>query len=142
MTKVTPEELKHLPIDTAMGTGFVVMVHDDRLSPNPDPKLDVGFGYLVTNRHVVQPGIESGKPSVVTNYSVTLNHKGDATNSSTHAELIALGKNVEWHYSTDDSVDLAVTPFKPSTELYDFISIPEKAFVTQELIDSKAGGRG
>src|ERR1700733_4904503 len=37
------------------GTGFLLSVADSRLP-------DGVFTYLVTNRHVAQPGIEAGKP--------------------------------------------------------------------------------
>jgi hypothetical protein len=98
---------------------------------------DFGFGYLVTNRHAVQPGIEIGKPCNVLHYSVLLNRKVDSANEVRHAELMGLGNNATWHYSTDDSVDLAVMPFSPSTEVYDYQRVPVRVFTTQEMVDKK-----
>lgn len=136
--KLTPEEITILPLDQHMGTGFTVVVPDDRIPvPAGTERKDYGFGYLVTNRHVVQPGIEDGKPCNVVNYSVLLNRKDPSKNGTPHAESIGLGKTFDWHFSTDGSVDLAVAPFSPPPEVYQYQRIPVKLFTTQEMVDKK-----
>lgn len=136
--QLTPREIATLPVDSHLGTGFLVVVPDERIPiPAGNENLDNGFGYLVTNRHVAQPGIEDGKPCNVLNYSVWLNRKRDSVNKTRHAESVGLGNSMIWHFSTDDSVDLAVTPFSPPLEVYDFQRIPIKFFTTQEMVDKK-----
>lgn len=137
--KMIPQERAILPRDSHMGTGFVVALKDERL-PVPagtDPS-QTGFGYLITNRHVVQPGIEDGKPCpVITDYVLLLNRKSNSTDNVPKAEPISLGPIVPWHFSSDDSVDLAVVLFLPSPEIYDFIRIPLDFFTTDEMVQKR-----
>ncbi len=136
--KLTPEETATLPADPHMGTGFIVLVPDERLQvPAGSEGKDNGFGYLVTNRHVVQPGIEDGKPCHVLNYLVLLNRKGDSTHNAPYAESVKLGNSVNWRFSSDDSVDLAVIPFSAPPEVYDYVRIPVGLFTTQEMVEKK-----
>jgi hypothetical protein len=139
IAKLTPQEIALLTADVHMGTGFIVGVQDDRLPtpPGTAPGSSTAFGYLVTNRHVAQPGVEGGKPCVVLNYSAMLNRKSSSTNNSPQAEMLRLGPNVAWHYSSDDSVDLAICDFSPPSDVYDYFQIAESSFVTRELIDSR-----
>ncbi|HXM65884.1 MAG TPA: hypothetical protein VN911_04065 [Candidatus Acidoferrum sp.] len=135
---LTPQEVATLPADSHMGTGFIVAVPDERLpAPAKAEGQLTGFGYLVTNRHVAQPGIEDGMPCRVLNYSVMLNRKGDSPSSAPRAESIPLGRGVNWHFSIDDSVDLAVTTFLPPPQVYDFVRIPVSLFATQEMAEKK-----
>ncbi len=137
--KRTPEEAANLPLDSHMGTGFIVVIPDERI-PTPAPQAQgqaTGWGYLVTNRHVVQPGIEDGKPCRVLNYSVVLNRKGASPDAAPHAEPIRLGRGVNWRFSDDDSVDLAVALFLPSPQDYDFSRIPASFFTTEEMAKKK-----
>jgi hypothetical protein len=132
--QLTPEEVATLRADSKMGTGFVVSIPILPVPAGQEGK-DFGFGYLVTNRHVVQPGIEDGKPCRVLNYFVLLNRKADSTHNAPYAESFRLEAN--WHFSTDDSVDLAVTPFSASPEVYDYQRIAVGDFTTQEMVDKK-----
>jgi hypothetical protein len=135
---LTPQEVATLPADSHMGTGFIVVFPKEGVAaPTSAEGQATGFGYLVTNRHVVQPGIEDGKPCRVLNYSVLLNRKGDSTSSTPRAESIRLGRGVNWHFSADDSVDLAVVDFSASPEVYDYIRIPVSLFTTQEMVEKK-----
>jgi hypothetical protein len=138
LKKLTPKEIATLPTDPTLGTGFVVFIPVNPLIPVPPEEKgkDFGFGYLVTNRHVVQPGIEEGKPCHVVNYSVLLNRRVDSTQNEAHAELVSL-LGVTWHFSTDESVDLAVIPFSASPGIYDYERIPVGEFVTQEMVEKK-----
>jgi len=135
LRRLTVEEKATLPTDTHMGTGFIVVVPDARIPIPANSGKDFGFGYLVTNRHVVQPGIEDGKPCHVVNYLALINRIADSTHKSPYVESVGLAN--DWHFSTDDSVDLAVIAFSPSTELYDYQRIPVDLFITQEMIDKK-----
>ena len=136
LKKLTPQEIATLPTDSHMGTGFVVLYNDERLIPPPGmPKEDFGWSYLVTNRHVVRPGIEDGKPCRVLNYLVTLNRKGDSPNVATRTESVKLAE--EWHFPTDDSVDLAVIFFSVPEDTYLYARVPLNLFVTQEMVDKK-----
>jgi hypothetical protein len=44
---------------------------------------------------------------------------------------------VNWRFSTDDSVDLAVIPFGASPQVYDYVRIPVSLFTTQEMTEKK-----
>jgi hypothetical protein len=136
LKKLTPEEMKTLPTDYHLGTGFVVLLTDPRLPAPPGEKGEFGFGYLVTNRHVVQPGVEDGKPCRVLNHSVLLNRRGDSPNGVSHTESVII-TDAAWHFSTDDSVDLAVVPFSAPADTYDYVRIPVDFFVTQEMVEKK-----
>lgn len=59
-------------IENVVGTGFLLLMPDPRLRDNR------GFSYLITNRHVVQPGIENSKPCDVASYYIRLNLKARA----------------------------------------------------------------
>jgi hypothetical protein len=144
MTAISPSELNSmgepdvmsLPYDEHMGTGFFVSFVDGRLPQvggHPD-----GFTYLVTNRHVVQPGAEIDKPCLILNSTILLNRRPDSTHTSTFAELTTLGRAVNWEYSDDASVDLAVTPITLPAEKYDYMAIPTTEFVTDDELRTKA----
>jgi hypothetical protein len=134
LKKLTPKEVATLPTDSKLGTGFVVIIPSLPVPAGEDAK-NYGFGYLVTNRHVVQPGIEDGKPPChVLNYFVMLNRKSDSTQNPLHVETISL-IDANWHFSTDESVDLAVIPFSAPPKVYDYERIPVDLFVTQEMAD-------
>jgi hypothetical protein len=132
--KLTAAEFEIVPKVSAMGTGFLVGVHDERL------KKEENFVYLVTNRHVVQPGIEDEKPCVVMNYSVMINKKSNAAGSPDTVENAQLGSAITWHYSNDPAVDLAVVPvtLPPSgNESYDALWIPDSLFINEEMVKKK-----
>ena len=105
-------------VESHVGTGFMLSV--------PDPRLpaDRVFLYLITNRHVIQPGIENSKPCDVVGWYVRLNLKARA-NDQRGSRLVPLGdvKNL-WFLPTDDSVDLAALPLVPDEKLYDFVAVP------------------
>ena len=133
---LTPEETATLPADSHLGTGFVVLVPDERLPvPAQSEGKAFGFGYLVTNRHVAQPGVEDGKPCQVLNYFILLNRKADSTHNAPYGETLRLLGS--WQFSTDDSVDLAIINFSASPEVYDYQRIPVAMFTTQEMVEKK-----
>lgn len=132
--KLTAVEFEIVPKVSVMGTGFFVSVHDERL------KQDENFVYLVTNRHVAQPGIEDDKPCVVTNYSLLINRKLQPVGSPDTLEKNQLGRAITWHYSNDSTVDLAVLAVSlslPAGESYDAMWIPDSLFITGEMVKAK-----
>ena len=99
---MTPAELDALPPDKYFGTGFLISLPDARLKAPPgiDATHSVGLTYLVTNRHVVQPGIEDGRPCKVPLSSfVILNHKPDLAHPSVYAKTLRVVKGASWHFS-------------------------------------------
>jgi hypothetical protein len=128
IAKLKPEELARLRQDSYIGTGFIVSILDERLGK------DMGFSYLVTNRHVVQPGIENGKPCKVVNYSISINHIGMPANPMPYLQSLPVNPEGVWAFPDDDTVDLAATQFPLSNTKYDFMTIPINLFVTQEMI--------
>jgi hypothetical protein len=111
LDKLGMEELAKLKHDPHSGTGFIVFVPDERAGK------DQGFNYLVTNRHVAEPGVEDGRPCRVVGYSFLLNHKGGSDREPDHLQAVPVVPGVPndtWWFSDDDSVDLAVTNFRAS----------------------------
>jgi hypothetical protein len=132
VSHLRPEELARLRQDSFFGTGFLVSIPESRLGN------DQMFNYVVTNRHVVQPGIEEGRPCKVVNYAFSLNHlenAGPSPGSSLH--LVSIPANPEhfWTFPDDDSVDLAAAPFAIQPTDFDYKTIPLDLFVTQEMIE-------
>jgi len=136
MPQATPQEIvNHAPpkTDSYSGTGFFVGVKDDRV-----PKLV--FGYPVTNRHVVQPGIEHQNPCNVLNYSLRMNLKKSTANGS--SQIIPIGPGAHWTFSDDPSVDLAVTPMLPTQDIFDYELIPTTEMATQDLMKAEQIAEG
>lgn len=123
-----PEELARLKQDSYFGTGFIALWNDDRVGKGG------GFPYVITNRHVVQPGIENGKPCKVVNYSISVNHVGTPSNPTPYLQSLAARPEGLWVFPDDNSVDLAATPFLLPISEFDFKTIPTSMFVTQEMI--------
>jgi hypothetical protein len=125
---LSPLQLASVPAYPVWGTGFFVSVGDERLKP------DEGFLYLVTNRHVAQPGVDKGNLCSITTSSILMNRQSGKT------ETINLGRLVNWTYSSDASVDVAVVPFSiapDKTDPFDVAPVPESLFVTEEMIKSQ-----
>jgi hypothetical protein len=98
------------------GTGFFVFYPDNRLGEGQ------GFLYLVTNRDVVQPGIEDGQPTQAE--WMTLRVNPIDANKPALDEALAQGLIQMWRFPTDTSVDLAVLALLPDQKKYDFVPIP------------------
>ncbi len=127
--RLKPEELATLRHDTYSGTGFLVVVPDERFGK------DMGFKYLVTNRHVAQPGIEDGRPCKALGGSIYLNHKGMGANDPVRLQMVSIDPNHDWEFPEDPAVDLAVTSFFGSEKEWDFETIPLNLFVSQDMVD-------
>jgi hypothetical protein len=123
------DELKLLPLDNARGTGFLVGYPDTRLKPQ-----GTAFRYLITNRHVAQPGIEKGMPCRAVSSYLLLNHKPDASHSNTYTESNRIDKILHWTFPDDPSVDLAATGLGFPDGIYDHIVILTAQFVPEDDI--------
>jgi hypothetical protein len=127
--KMKPEDARRIRVDLHSGTAFIVFVTDDRAGKDNE------FQYLVTNRHVIEPGVEKGKTCDVLQYTLALNHKGVTPTDPIHVQTVNIGPSERWYESTDRSVDLAVIPVMLPMEQWDYESIPISNFVTEDMIE-------
>jgi hypothetical protein len=114
---------------TYEGTAFFVLKEDSRLGNNR------AFGYLVTNKHVAEPHIETGQPCKVTNQVVRVNSK--TPDPATGGRNIFFTNNMQWTYPTDDAIDLAVIPFMPDQTKCDVEAIPMSMFATRDIVEKE-----
>jgi len=134
---LTQMDLSIIPLDQHRGTGFLVGYPDARLKTLPEDVGPRGFRYLVTNRHVIQPGIESGTPCKVVSSYIFLNHNPDARHTETYTEVDRTDKIFKWTTPQDDSVDLAVTALSIDDKLYDEVVVSTDQFVTDGEVKSR-----
>jgi hypothetical protein len=73
------------------GTAFFVLYEDKRIGENG------GFLYLVTNRHVAEPG-EDGRRFVVDRFSIRLNLKTPVNDRQSEEGDLPVGKQVRWYF--------------------------------------------
>jgi hypothetical protein len=111
------------------GTCFFVYYPDERLGK------DRGFGYLVTNRHMAMPEIETETPQQVDRAVIRLNLKS-AQNGKQSAE-VAIDPAERWHFPEDPSIDLAVINLAPPDNIFDLQTVPISAIATKEVIQSR-----
>src|ERR1700730_5365117 len=106
-----------------IGTCFFVWV--------PDPRIGEGQGlvYLVTNRHVAQPGIDLGTRFQVQATFIRMNLVTPQGGMQSVEEQI-LPDQMHWFFPSDDGVDLAVTRLTPDQTKYAYMTIPSTAIVT------------
>lgn len=112
------------------GTCFFVYVEDKRLGENR------GFTYLVTNRHMAQPGIERGAVYPVDQVFIRMNLMSPRSGVESVEEQIPMGPRMHWFFPDDDSIDLAVLQGDPDQTKYDFQMIPESLLATTNQINS------
>jgi hypothetical protein len=129
-------DLPLIPMDQARGTGFLVGYPDTRITRQPGEVEARLFPYLVTNRHVIQPGIEHGHPCSIVRSSVLLNRKPDATHASSYGESLRTDQSLRWTNSADDSIDLAVTRIGLDEKKYDHVVVPTTQFVSDDDVTS------
>jgi hypothetical protein len=99
------------------GTAFLLALADPRLGGG-------SFTYLITNRHVAQPGIENGRPCQPTAYFLRADTKvPNQTGSYSTIEQFPPGA-LAWTFSADPSVDLAITPIGVDANKLDVIFLP------------------
>ncbi len=119
----------------AYGTCFFVFYEDKRGGEN------FGFMYLVTNRHMAQPGIEDGKHYQALLTTLRLNLRNGVQGSE--ESVVPIGEHLlHWVFPADDSVDLAVLPMLPSLERYDYVPFPLSALATHQLVEEQGIAEG
>lgn len=117
------------------GTCFFVFYEDKRGGE------DFGFMYLVTNRHMAQPGVEDGKHYQVLQTTLRLNLRNGAQGSEEDALPID-AQHLHWVFPVDDSVDLAVLPVLPNQEVADYKAIPVSMFASHQLVEEQGIAEG
>jgi hypothetical protein len=110
-----------------IGTCFFVWVPDSRIGEGR------GFMYLVTNRHVAQPGIDLGTPYHVQAIFIRMNLVTPQGGMQSVEERIPPDQ-VHWFFPSDDAVDLAIAPLSPDQTKYAYMSIPSTMIVTAEQL--------
>jgi hypothetical protein len=110
---------------TVRGTGFFVEIPEKRLGEAK------GFIYLVTNRHVAMCWNNDLQPMHILSTSVRLNRVDGLSDLST------MPGSPHWIFPADESVDLAVLPIAPSTETYDYMTVPYDMLVADEKLLSE-----
>lgn len=93
------------------GTAFFVGLTDPRVP-------DSSFVYLVTNKHVALPHIEDGHPCQITKQQLQMTLK--AANPSDGAKNYFVNVTTPWLFHPDPSVDLAVLPYAPDQNIFDY----------------------
>jgi hypothetical protein len=118
----------------ADGTCFFVFYEDKRVGENG------GFIYLVTNRHMAEPGIEDGKSYPVTSTSLRMNLK--ASEKGSLEGPVSVGSQPRWFFPDDNSVDLAVIALAPDQGTYDYAPFPVSLFATRDVVVAQGIAEG
>jgi hypothetical protein len=116
----------------SLGTCFFVYIEDKRLGDN------MGFVYLVTNRHMAQPGIEKGLKYPVAQVILRMNLRSPQNGIESSEGAIPMDSTVRWFFPNDESTDLAVMQISPDITKYDYQTIPASLFATEKDITSLA----
>jgi hypothetical protein len=111
-----------------VGTGFFIGVVDTRLGENK------GFIYLVTNRHVAQPGIELGTTYPVSGVFIRLNLLAPREGIQLAQEQITLGNEFHWLFPQDEAVDLAIMRIAPDQKIFSYRTISSGLIATSEQV--------
>lgn len=123
-------------IGGVIGTGFFVWVPDKRLGENQ------GFIYLVTNRHVAQPGVELNTPYDVQAVFLRMNLRSPQGAIQSVQEQIPLGGRIHWFFPADEAVDLAILPLAPDEKRYEYLDIPSTIIVNSDQFKTGEIGVG
>jgi hypothetical protein len=118
-------ETKHV-----VGTGFFVAMPETGLGENRS------FVYLVTNRHVAQPGVDLGISYQVLSCLVRLNLVHSENGIESKVVPIPVGGPFQWHFPSDGAVDLAVMPLAPDHSLYAYQQLSDDLLATPEQVKS------
>jgi hypothetical protein len=113
------------------GTCFFVFFPDSRLGE------DRGFVYLVTNRHMAQPGIDMGAAHPTLGAFFRLNLVTPQGDIQSVQQQIPLNNQVHWFFPKDDGVDLAILPLAPDEKFFSYQTVPSSLIVGLDRI--KAG---
>jgi hypothetical protein len=104
----------------------------------PDPRLPTGsdFIYLVTNRHMGDPGSEDGKHYPIQNLILRLNLTAAVNGVESEAGEIPLDGATRWYFPEDQAVDLAVLPWAPDRNKFDYIPFDFSMLATADRVES------
>ncbi len=119
-----------------IGTCFFVWLLDTRLGENQ------GFVYLVTNRHVSQPGADVGTPYQVEALFIRMNLVAPAGGAQSVQQQIPLTDQIHWFFPSDEAVDLAILPVAPDSRTYDYVPVPSNMIVNSEQFKTGDVGVG
>ena len=104
------------------GTGFFITIPFANIQHR-------NYVYLVTAKHVATK--LEGKTFLV------------RINTKDGSSALVTGEGVRWWYHpTDESVDVALIPYAPDTELFEYKTIPSSMFLSDDTIRSKNIGAG
>jgi len=105
-----------------VGTAFLVGIPSAH-------KEGISYFYLVTAKHVAE---KLGNKT----FLIRINNKKGSS------EFVR-GNGVTWFtHPTDDSVDVAVIPYAPPQEMFDYKVVPLEMFLSDEIIQQKKIGLG
>jgi hypothetical protein len=112
------------------GTCFFVFYGDSRVGEGQR------WGYLVTNRHMADPGVENGFHYPTQEVSLRVNLKTPNDGNESVELSIPLGGATRWYFPEDSAVDLAVLPLNLNQQIYDFDPINASSISTSETMQS------
>src|SRR5450756_251350 len=119
------------------GTAFFVLYEDKRVSETG------GFIYLVTNRHMVEPGIEDGKTFREMRYSLRMDLQAEVNGQIASEGWLPNGVGpIRWYTPDDVSVDLAVMPMVPDRAKFDYQAFPVSMIATRDVLLKQTMGEG
>jgi len=137
VTRMVNGVLTPVPVTpTQSGTGFLIFMSEPRLGEGN------GLMYLVTNRHVLRKPDSAGVQGVGPYFQSmnarinTLTAAADGTQfANIPLHVVDKTGSLLWiENTTDDTVDLALTPIGLDRKEFDFKTIPADLFVTKELL--------
>ncbi|HUD23121.1 MAG TPA: hypothetical protein VMQ60_09795, partial [Acidobacteriaceae bacterium] len=117
-------------IKSYAATGFLVAVTDPKLNGR-------AFTYLVTNRHLAEPGIEDGHACQPVSYYLRADMK--VAVSGSYSAVVQMPANtLSWTYASDPSVDLAITPISIDPEKADVVFLPSTLLMSDaDIVQNK-----
>jgi hypothetical protein len=113
------------------GTCFFVWVPDNRLG------ADQGFAYLVTNRHMAQPGIDTGAAHPTVSVLLRMNLQTPQGDIQSVQHQIPMDNQRHWFFPKDDGVDLAILSFAPDQKSFAYQVVPSSIILSSDRIKSK-----
>ena len=113
----------------SQGTGFFVSLKDSRLP-------DTEFEYLVTNRHVAMCWDNNRNPLPVQSVSIRVNRRDG------RSEEVPFPGNLSWILPADGSVDLAIFAGGPDPNVYEWRSVGEPQFATDDVFKKESISEG
>jgi hypothetical protein len=117
---------------SVIGTCFFVMVPDSRLG------ADQGFAYLVTNRHVAQPGIDLGSPYQFEHLYLRMNLVAPENGLHSVTQQVLLSEQRHWFFPPEAAVDLAIFPIAPDQKRYAYRTIPLSMIAGSDVLHANS----